>query len=148
MYQRSIRELNQLIMNQEEMIESYSRMIRDVEDPKLKKILMRIQESHFTQMMVMSDRILELGGNPKFVTGLVGVMDDIRYNKGRKDGLTSLENARIALDGERFNIEKLSVFATNEIDSTSLELLQKAVNMQHENISILEEYINDKETLQ
>ncbi len=148
MYQRSIRELNQLIMNQEEMIESYSRMIRDVEDPKLKKILMRIQESHFTQMMVMSDRILELGGNPKFETGLVGVMDDIRYNKGGKDGLTSLENARIALDGERLNIEKLSVFATNEIDSTSLELLQKAVNMQHENISILEEYINDKETLQ
>ena len=62
--------------------------------------------------------------------------------------LTDLENARICLDAEKFFVEKLSLFETDEIDTTSLELIQKSVNMQQENIKQLEEYINKKEVMQ
>lgn len=148
MYERTIDSLNQLILNQEEMIESYGRLIKDLEDHELKGILKKVQESHFAQMMVMSDRIIELGGEPKFDMGLIGTIDDMRYNHDRKKDLTDLENARICLDAEKFFVEKLSLFETDEIDTTSLELIQKSVNMQQENIKQLKEYINKKEVMQ
>ncbi|NMA66559.1 MAG: ferritin-like domain-containing protein [Clostridiaceae bacterium] len=148
MYERTIYSLNQLILNQEEMIESYGRMIKDIEDHELKKILKNIQESHFTQMMVLSDRIIELGGNPKFDIGLIGTIDDMRYNKDRKKALTDLENARVSLDAEKFLVEKLSFFGIDEIEKTSMELIQKSVNTQKDNIKQLEEYITQKEQFQ
>lgn len=48
----------------------------------------------------------------------------------------------------RSSLLKNSLFETDEIDTTSLELIQKSVNMQQENIKQLEEYINKKEVMQ
>jgi len=148
MFNKSADILNNLVFSHEEMIESYARMIRDTEDDELIKILRTIQESHFSRMMALSDRIIELGGDPKFDTGFTGAMDDMRHNHDRKKDLTALETARICLDNEKYFAEKLSVFENDEMDSTSLELVQKAVNMQQENIRQIEEYIRKKEALQ
>lgn len=137
--------LNDLILNKEATIESYARMIDDVDDPVLKDRLKSIQENHFKQMMVFSDRVYEIGGRPNFKIGLAGVIDDMRHHRNRKNDTTDLENARIALNGERINIEKLSSYELNELDGTSLELLQMAANTNQENIKALEEYIQSFE---
>lgn len=145
MYEKERYDLNRLILHHESIIEAYSRMIPDVEDEDLKSRLRSNQENHFRQMMVLSDRVYELGGVPKFETGVLGVMDDIRHHKSKKTEMTDLENARAALDTEKVNIDRLSAFGSGDIDNTSLELIQMGINSNSDNIHSLEEYINHKE---
>ena len=138
-------ELNQLILRKEAMIESYGRMIGDVEDSRLKELLKSNQENHFKQMMMISDRVYDITGVPKFVTGVRGAMDNMRDHMERRDGGTDIENARIALKGELADSEKLSAYGNSDMDWISLEVVQESAHIDQENIRALEEYIGRPE---
>lgn len=145
MHERTASQLNHLIQNQEAMIEAYAYTISDVRDNKLKSDLKTIQEKHFEQMMVFSNRIYEIGGNPKFKIGLSGVSEDMHHHHARRKDITDLEHIRIALEREKKNTDKLSDFSMSD-DPTSLELIQMAANRNQENIGALEAYIRHYET--
>ncbi|MCX7774341.1 MAG: PA2169 family four-helix-bundle protein [Clostridia bacterium] len=140
MHERTIRDLNELIRRQEAMVESYARLAHDVKDDELRENFKVFQENHFKQMMVISDRVMELGGEPKFKVGLRGVMDDLRHRRGKKD-ITDLETAKIAISGEKTDIEKIESYNLGEVDATSLEIIQKLIERDEENIKALEAFI-------
>lgn len=144
MHERTASQLNHLIQNQEAMIEAYAYTISDVKDNELKSGLKTIQEKHFEQMMVFSDRVYEIGGNPKFKIGLSGVGEDMHHHREKRKDITDLEHIKIALERERKNTDKLSGFSMND-DPTSLELIQMAANRNRENIEALEAYIRHYE---
>ena len=118
MIDRTIRELNHFIRNEEEMIETLNYMVNEVEDPELKEILKGIQEDHFRQMMSMADRVYELGGLPKIETGVLS-REEVKSIRDKKD-VTDLENAKIALENEKNNTDRLSAYADHTMDKTSL----------------------------
>ncbi len=135
------RDLNELIVSQEAMIESYARLIAKVKDTELKKTLKSLQESHFNQMMLISDRVVDIGEEPQYKIGLKGVMDDMRQKRSREKEMTDIDYAEIALDAERIIAEKHASFKLGEADPTSVELLHMTINEDEENIKALEEYI-------
>ncbi|NLU53181.1 MAG: ferritin-like domain-containing protein [Clostridiaceae bacterium] len=140
MIDRTIRELNHFIRNEEEMIETLNYMVNEVEDPELKEILKGIQEDHFRQMMSMADRVYELGGLPKIETGVLS-REEVKSIRDKKD-VTDLENAKIALENEKNNTDRLSAYADHTMDKTSLELIEKATHAGQKNIEALMEYID------
>ncbi len=145
MNERTKRDLKELIINQEVMIESYTRMIDKAKDDELKDFFRSLQENHFEQMMMISDRVIELGDEPKFRTGFTGVMDEMRHKKSKENKITDFDLAQIALDGERLNAEKHASFQLGEVDPTSLEILQMTINADEQNIKELEEYVQHYE---
>ena len=136
---------NDLIKSQEVMVESYARIIGDVKSKELKELLKTAQERHFKKMMVFSDRLYEIGGNPDFHVGLRGALDDLRHRLDRRNDVTDLEIARIALKAEMLNAEKLAAQDREGVDPTSHEIFGAAIHFNEENIQMLEEYIKNEE---
>lgn len=141
MGERSLDHLNRLVLLKEEIIESYGRMVSEVKDPELKNRLRSNQENHFKNMMAFSDRVMELGGQPKFDLGLHGIHEDMRHFENKRSNSTDLEAAKIALMAEQQDSEKLLSFDLSDEDSQSNELIERAVNSDKDNIRALEEYI-------
>ncbi len=145
MHDRTVRELNEIIKAEQGMIEAYAYMIEDTREPELKEGLKRIQERHFEQMMAFSDRIYEMGGNPRFRVGSSGVSEDRRHHRDKKKERSDVETARMALAKEQKETDKFSRFVLSDEDPSSLELIQLAANKNQENIKALEEYIHHNE---
>jgi uncharacterized membrane protein YccC len=145
MHERTVRELNEIVKDEQRMIEAYAYMIEDTQEPELKEELRRIQERHFQQLMAFSDRIYELGGDAKFKVGASGLDEDRRHYQDKRRDITDLERARKALTREQQQTERLSRFVLSDEDPSSLELIKLAANKNQHHIKALEEYIQRRE---
>lgn len=145
MGERSLHDLSRLILIQEGMIESYGRFVTDAKDPELKSCMRTLQENHFKSMMAISDRVLELGGNPKFDLGLHGIHEDMRHFDNQRSSTTNLETAKTALNAEREDLERIQSYDLSDEDSQSHELVDRAASTDKDNIRALEEYIKGAE---
>jgi hypothetical protein len=96
-------------------------------------------------MMAISDRVIELGGNPKFDLGLHGIHEDMRHFEGQRSNTTNLETAKTALNAEREDLERILSYDLSDEDSRSHELVDRAAGSDKDNIRALEEYIKRTE---
>jgi hypothetical protein len=145
MGERSAHDLGSLVKKKEEIIESYGRMISEARDNDLKNCFRNIQENHFKQMMIFSDRVIELGREPKFDLGLHGIHEDMHHYDSSEKGDTDIQIARSALESEKLDSEILLSYDLSDEDSKSHDIVKNAVDNDRDNIRALEEYIRHSE---
>jgi bacterioferritin (cytochrome b1) len=133
--------LNDLLKGEEMAITSYSRFIQEARDEELKNKLKEIQKDHNKHSQLISERIIELGGTPKYGLGMAGVMADVKYaveSMGGRSDREILEGAKL---GEDQGVAMAEKVANDKLDEKSLKLVHDIMQVDHHHIQSLEKLL-------
>lgn len=143
----TINTLNDLLKGEEMAITSYAKFIHEASDDSLKKQFQEIQKDHNKHSELISERIIELGGTPKYGTGMAGIMSDVKYAFESMGGRTNHEILKDAWHGEDQGVAMAEKIADDKLDEKSLKLVHDIMQVDHEHIKALEKLL-DKNRIQ
>ncbi len=139
--------LNDLLKGEEMAITSYSRFIHEASDEDLKKEFKEIQKDHNKHSQLLSERIIDLGGTPKYGTGMAGVMADVKHAFETMDQRTNHDILKEAWHGEDQGVAMAEKVADDKLDEKSARLVQDIMQVDHDHIKSLEKLL-DKHRVQ
>ncbi len=133
--------LNDLLKGEEMAITSYARFIEEARDEHLKNELKEIQKDHNKHSQLLTERIIELGGTPKYGVGMAGVMADVKYaieSMGGRSDHEILEGAKL---GEDQGVAMAEKVADGKLDEKSMKLVHDIMQVDHDHIQSLEKLL-------
>lgn len=133
--------LNDLLKGEEMAITSYSKFIDEASEESLKNTFKEIQKDHNKHLKLISGRIIELGGTPKYGTGMAGVMADMKYAFESMGERTNPDILREARHGEDQGVALAEKIADDKLDEKSAQLVHDIMQVDHEHIKSLENLI-------
>lgn len=142
MEKRTVDTLNNLLKGEEMAITSYSKFIHEASDDSLEKQFKEIQKDHNKHSELISERIIELGGTPKYGTGMAGIMSDVKYAFESVGGRTNHEILKDAWHGEDQGVALAEKIADGKLDEKSLKLVHDIIQVDHDHIKSLEKLLD------
>lgn len=139
--------LNDLLKGEEMAITSYSKFIQETRDEDLKNEFKEIQKDHNKHSKMLTERIIDLGGTPKYGTGMAGVMADVKYAFESAGGRTPREILEEARHGEDQGVAMAEKIADDKLDEKSLKLVHGIMQVDHDHIRSLEKLL-EKQRMQ
>ena len=121
-----IKELNSLLRECEVGMSGYDKCFRDATNPTLRGKFESYKADYAENANAISQRITELGGNPKYGAGMACVISNVAYVLRGADGHNASELLRTAHYGETKNIDVMErVISNPQLDENSKELLRR-----------------------
>ncbi len=142
MENHTIETLNDLLKGEEMAITSYSKFIHEASDDSLIKQFQEIQKDHNKHVELISERIIELGGTPKYGTGMAGVMADVKYAFESMGGRSNHDILKDAWHGEDQGVAMSEKVADDKLDEKSLKLIHDIIQVDHDHIKSLEKLLD------
>lgn len=133
--------LNELLKGEEMAITSYSRFIQEARDEDLKNKLKEIQKDHNKHSQLLTERIIELGGTPKYGLGMTGVMADVKYAFESMGGRSDHDILKSAKVGEDQGVAMAEKVAHEKLDEKSMKLVHDIMQVDHDHIQSLEKLL-------
>ena len=143
----NIETLNNLLKGEEMAITSYSKFINEASDESLKNEFKEIQKDHNKHSQLLSERIIELGGTPRYGTGIAGVMADAKYTFESMGDRSNHDILKEAWHGEDQGVAMAEKVADDKLDEKSTRLVHDIMQVDHDHIKSLEKLI-DKHRIQ
>lgn len=142
MEEKTINTLNDLLKGEQIAVNAYSQFIRDIRDEGIRQELKSMQSDHNKHSEKISERILEIGGNPVHSTGFAGFMADAKYGlesiKEHSDHEILLE----VFQGEDKGVAAAEKIADDKLDDKSLKLVHEIMDTDHSHIKNLEQLLH------
>jgi bacterioferritin len=138
---RTIDILNDLLKGEEMAVKSYAKFINETTDESLKKQFQEIQKDHNKHAELIAERIIELGGTPRYGTGMAGVMADVKHSIESMGGRTDHDILKDAWHGEDQGVALAEKIADEKLDEKSLKVVHDIMQVDHEHIKALEKLL-------
>ncbi|GIN19725.1 MAG TPA: DUF2383 domain-containing protein [Bacillus bacterium] len=138
--EKVIKKLNKFLEGNYMAIHTYDQYIHHMSDPKIKKLLQNIQQSHKQHASIIAERIQNLGGIPANDLGMKGKMIHMISNiKGpTKDAISILKDASV---GESRGIQTSKELLEGDLDPESQRLVQNILDKDQQHIELINTYI-------
>ncbi len=147
MSKEAIKELNNLLRGCEMGIENYQRYAEDTNDHKLRELFKEYKNSYVAEVGELAERVSELGGEPKYGSGIPGVMASISYAAKGVDGHGAAELLKTAHYGETMALEGCEkLIDMQNVDDKTKDLIRCQISdikdRQEELVKLIREYHN------
>ncbi len=142
MDENTINTLNDLLKGEEMAITSYSKFIHEASDENLKAEFKEIQKDHNKHSQLLSERIIDLGGTPRYGTGMAGVMADVKYAFETIGQRSNHDILKEAWHGEDQGVAMAEKVADDKLDEKSARLVQDIMQVDHDHIKSLEKLLD------
>lgn len=139
---RSLDTLNDLLKGEEMAITSYSRFIQEMKNDDLKNEFKEIQKDHNKHSQLLTERIIDLGGTPKYGTGFAGVMADVKYAFETINDRTDYDILKEAKLGEDQGVAMAEKVASDKLDEKSTKLVHDIMQVDHAHIKTLDKLLD------
>jgi len=143
---RTVETLNDLLKGEEMAVKSYAKFIQETTDESLKEKFREIQKDHNKHSELITERIIELGGTPKYGTGMAGVMADVKHAFESMGGRTNHDILKDAWHGEDQGVALAEKIADEKLDEKSLKIVHDILQVDHEHIKTLEKLLDQHRT--
>ncbi len=121
-----IKELNNMLRGCEVGVAGYERYARDVAEPHLKAKFESYKAECAESAKSLAEQIAKLGGEPRYGSGMAGVISGVAYAVRGADGHDSPELLRSAHYGETMSIEQAEkALKTEGLEGESKEILNR-----------------------
>jgi len=139
----NIKTLNELLRGEHMAIGSYESVLPTFQHQQTREEINNILRDHKQHAIEITDRIISLGGMPKESTGMVGVMSQTKL---KAEGIFRSEKSMLEklYDGEDQGIAIVEQIIKGDLDATSLEMVQKILNTDHDHLNKLQQMISLK----
>ena len=130
-----IKQLNMALKGEHMAIESFDHFIQKARDESIKQKLQGAQRQHKMQAIEISERIQQLGGNPKNTSGIAGAMAEMKFRIDPRK-YTNDEILKNAIEGEKLGVDAFTSILTNLEDNSNKQLIE---NMLVNNSEIIQD---------
>jgi len=139
----NIKTLNELLRGEHMAIGSYESVLPTFQHQQTREEVNNILRDHKQHAIEITDRIISLGGIPKESTGVAGVMSQTKL---KAEGVFRSEKSMLEklYDGEDQGIAIVEQIIKGDLDSTSLEMVQKILSTDHDHLNKLQQMIGLK----
>jgi len=136
----NIKTLNELLRGEHMAIGSYESVLPTFQHQQTREEINNILRDHKQHAIEITDRIISLGGIPKESTGVAGVMSQTKL---KAEGVFRSEKSMLEklYDGEDQGIAIVEQIIKGDLDSTSLEMVQKILSTDHDHLNKLHQMI-------
>ena len=122
-------------------IHAYDNYIHRVEDDEIKQVFQEIQKNHKQHATMIAERIQNLDGIPVDDVGFMGnAAELINSIKGSTNDPTHI--LKDALVGEHRGIEKSKELLHGDLDSESLTLVKRILNVDQKHVDLLDRFFH------
>lgn len=139
-----VNELNVFLKGNYMAIHAYDRFIQNIHDPKVREIFKKIQRNHQRHAQLISERILELEGQPVDSAGMIGQMIDW-MNTFKKETKELAHIIKDAQTGEFRGIKKSKEMLEHDLDIKSLTIVKQILEKDEEHVSMLTKILPSKD---
>lgn len=145
MEEKAIRKLSQLLKSVEMGVENYDKFLNDVNDPVLKEKFKAFKDDYTNYSQQISNRIRELGGEPRKGSGIMGIMQEISYSARKMAGHTPMSILKSAHLNETINLEASQKILYEGIEKESYDIIENNMNKSRLHMQELQNLIREYE---
>lgn len=138
----NLTELNAVLKGEEMAVESYEKIMKNIEDSYIISELHTIQQDHQSHVDVLTKKIRDLGGDPEKSTGITGLMAttmlSVESRINRNDTVKLLKKV---YDGEDKGIAAVEEIIKGDLDQDSMSLVKQILSTDHDHLRTLSNII-------
>lgn len=136
------KELNAILKGEFMAIDFYEEYMKKIDDENIKSKLQEIQQDHKHHSLLLSDRIVDLGGHPAHGVGLGGKMAELMNNVKHMKKSTIASYLEEAKQGEDKGIAMSREVVRGDLDKKSMNLVQDILDTDDKHVDTLDSMLD------